>query len=484
MKLLKGGKNVFVTGEAGTGKSTLINEFRKYLNDNDIKYIACAPTGVAAININGATLHHTFGAPIGFIDENKCDQWKKPIDVVQEAKVIIIDEISMCRYDLFDYVTTYINQMCHSEQWCSGKQLVVVGDFSQLPPIISKKEKPFFHGKGGFAFQGRTWEKCRFRTVYLHKIMRQNDEDFIRALNEARLGNAQCVEYFNSLVSPYDQENAVTLCSRNAEADEINNERLEDLEGPDRHYIADFTGDAKKSDFNGVEDLVLKKGARVMAIANDTEGHKYANGSMGVVSRLGYDTVSVKWDNGEKSDVEVFKWTKHEYSVTETEVEEEVFDEKTGTVKTKKRIRKDIGMKPTGTIVQIPLKLGYAITIHKSQGNTFSAVNVDITGVFQEGQAYVALSRCSTPEGLHLKQKVWAGDFKANAEINAFYDKCEREEAVIERQELEAEAIREAKRKGLSKNNVLYVDEEVADKIRKAADSKHISVSDYLRSIV
>lgn len=484
MKLLKSGKNVFVTGEAGTGKSTLINEFRKYLDDNCIGYIACAPTGVAAININGATLHHTFHAPIGFIDENKCDKWKKPLEVVQNAKVIIIDEISMCRYDLFDYVTTYIDQMCPGKQWCNGKQLVVVGDFSQLPPIVSKNEKPFFYGKSGFAFQGRTWKKCKFRTVYLHKILRQSDEDFIRALNDARLGNAQCVDYFNRLVSPYDPENAITLCPKNAEADEINNKRLEGLEGPCRHYIAKFTGDAKKSDFNGVEKLVLKKGARVMAIANDSKGHKYVNGSMGVVSKLGAKTVSVEWDSGEKSEVDVFKWSKHEYKVTATEVREDVFDEKTGAVRTETRIRKDIGMKTTGTIVQIPLKLGYAITIHKSQGNTFAAVNVDITGVFQEGQAYVALSRCSTPGGLHLKKKVWAGDIKANAEINAFYDKCEREEAAIEKQEREAEALRDARKKGLGEDNILLVDGEVAEKIRKAADSKHISISDYLRSIV
>lgn len=483
MKMLKSGKNVFLTGEAGTGKSTLINEFRKYLSESKIEYIACAPTGVAAVNINGATLHHTFHVPLGFISEDKVDERKKDNGVVRKAKVIIIDEISMCRSDLFDYVISCINQVCPGETWCNGKQIVVVGDFSQLPPVINSSERPFFKGKTGFAFEGRMWKKCHFRTAYLHKIIRQNDMDFITALNEARIGEGKCVGYFNTLVRPYDIKKGITLCTRNKDADEINLRRLASLEGKEKHYIAVFGRDARETDFNGVSDLVLKKGARVMALSNDIKG-KYVNGSMGFVEKLGIEKVTVRWDKGGTSEITPFTWTKHGYKLQKVQKEVEVFNSKTGNVEKKMKEKESVEKVVVGTIRQIPLRLSYAITIHKSQGNTFSDVNVDLTGVFQEGQSYVALSRCSSPEGLHIKNRVWAKDFRANQKIIEFYNECEKEEERIEKDELEAEALREAKRMGLTEDSILFVDENIAETVRKKAESMNMTISDYLRTVV
>lgn len=483
MKLLKSGRNVFVTGEAGTGKSTLINEYRKYLEENKIEHIVCAPTGIAAINVGGATLHRTFGAPIGFISEDECNKRKKEDDVIKNAKVIIIDEISMCRWDLFDYVTSYINQMCRGEGWCNGKQIVVVGDFLQLPPVISGKEKQFFAGTGGFAFEGRTWKKCRFRTVYLHRIVRQSDETFIHALNQARIGDPNCISYFNMRVSPYD-EDAVTLCAKNITADEINNRRLYEQPGEEKCYTASFKGDAKKGDFNGTESLRLKVGARVMAIANDVKEERYANGSMGTVTDLGDESVEVEWDNGLVSQVGVNKWDKNKYEVSEKTVTEEVYNKKTGEVEEKKRKKKVISTEVTGEIRQIPLRLGYAITIHKSQGNTFDALNVDLSEVFQEGQAYVAISRCASPSGLHLKKPVWPAVFMPVEDVNAFYNECEREEHRIRQAEAEAEAIREAAQNGVKAECAIAVDRKTADMISAGAQTAGMNVQDYLRNLV
>lgn len=483
MKLLKSGKNIFVTGEAGTGKSTLINEYIKYLEENKIEHVVCAPTGIAAINVGGATLHRTFGAPIGYISEDECNKRKAENDVIRNAKVIIIDEISMCRWDLFDYVTSCINQMCRGEGWCSGKQIVVVGDFLQLPPVISGKEKQFFAGTGGFAFEGRTWKKCRFRTVYLHRIVRQSDESFIRALNQARIGDPECISYFNMRVSPYEKD-AITLCAKNATADAINNQRLYEQPGREKCYMATFKGDAKKSDFNGTEELRLKEGARVMAIANDVKEERYANGSMGTVTDMSDEGVEVEWDNGFTSFVKENKWDKKKYEVSEQTVTEQVYNKKTGEIEEKSKKKKVIDTEVTGEIRQIPLRLGYAITIHKSQGNTFDALNVDLSEVFQEGQAYVAISRCSNPAGLHLKKAIWPAVFMPVDAVNAFYNECEAEEHRIRQAEAKAKAIREAARNGIKAECAVAVDKETADLISTNAQALGMNSSEYIRRLV
>lgn len=480
MKILKSGQNVFLTGEAGTGKSTLIDEFVRYLEDSGIEYIVCAPTGIAAINVGGSTLHRAFRVPVGYLSEEKCRKKKRKNNVIKNTKVIIIDEISMCRSDLFDYVAFSIDQNCRGGEWCGGKQIVVAGDFSQLPPVIGRSEKQFFKDRGGFAFEGMTWDRFNFRTVYLHRIIRQQDSDFIDALNRARLGDTSCAEYFNRLVRPY-RDTAVTLCSRNADADRINADRLASMPGWEKHYMAEFSGEAKKTDFNGADDLVLKEDARVMAIAN-APGHdgSYVNGSMGTVTRLQQDSVTVRWDSGTESRVEPYKWQKYEYEVTDVRIFEKGINPDTGTSEVQESRSKHVVAKPIGAIRQIPLRLGYAITIHKSQGNTFPEVNVDLSGVFQEGQAYVALSRCSSPEGLSIRRSVMPSVFRADSEIGEFYEKCEEKELAFKKQEAEAEA----RRKSLTETSALLVDEKTAEKIRKNAYDRKMTVSEYLQNVI
>ena len=362
------------------------------------KVIVCAPTGIAAINVGGTTLHRIFRVPIEPIaptHEPSSSQEK-----VEKADIIIIDEISMCRFDAFEYVAKSI-RMAERE---SGrkKQVIVVGDFLQLPPVLPDKDRKvleLYWGEGevkdGFAFQAPAWKEFDFRTIVLDEVVRQQgDIDFVTNLNAVRKGNDSALEWFNKN-SVKAQEKAIYICGTNREADEINQSKAAELKGKERVYDAVQRGEVKPTDKPTADTLRLKIGMRVMSIVNSGG---YQNGSLGTVKYMSNECVTVEFDNGEKAEISMMEWSIHDYTVTDGEV---------------KRVE-------IGAFRQLPLKIAYAITIHKSQGQTYDAVNID-PYCFAAGQLYVALSRCRSAEKMHLRRKIKPTDLITSDDVLRFY---------------------------------------------------------------
>lgn len=404
MKVLKSGKNVFLSGEAGTGKSYVLNQFIKESRKKNI--LVCAPTGIAAINVHGSTLHRVFKVPIEPISP-----WKNPIktsDAIQEADIIIIDEISMCRFDCFEYVAkairlaeremqSKINKkaavMGVTPNKTATKQLIVVGDFFQLPPVITEKDRTVlekywgkeFNVGDGFAFQAPMWNDFDFVTIVLDEVMRQKNLDFVTNLNKVRCGDGTALAWFNEKAAKQKQK-GIYLCTTNKAAASLNAVEAGRLKGKSKIYRASISGTVTPSDKMTDDELELKVGMQVMSLVNDPN-NRYQNGSIGTVKSLGVRSATVQFD--ELVEMEPFRWEIIDYKIIETED------------KSKNKVEKVV----TGSFEQIPLKIAYAITIHKSQGQTYDAANVE-PACFAPGQLYVALSRIKTVKKLHLEAKI------------------------------------------------------------------------------
>lgn len=398
------GKNVFLTGEAGTGKSFVINAFLEANKDKNI--LVTAPTGIAAINVHGSTLHRVFGAPTHPIITNVI---KKVPDEVKAADIIIIDEISMCRVDLFDFVARNIRK---AEQEENKKiQLIVIGDFFQLPPVTKKEDKELLKviypiSKQFFAFESDYWDVFGFKTIYLKDIIRQNDVEFISELNKARVGDKSCIDFFNQ----YQKEEipgGIVLCGTNKTVLDINTEKLAEIDEKEMISTALYIGNFKETDCLADKELSLKKGARVMALVNHPKGH-YQNGTLGTVVSAENGIAIVKFDNGYFEEIEPHTWEKEEYDVVND------FDNN-GDLH--RRLIKHV----VGSCTQLPLKLAYAITIHKSQGQTFDKVNL-IPKCFNSGQLYVALSRVTTLNGFSLLEPIYPSYLKSDEKVVRFYN--------------------------------------------------------------
>ena len=444
LELLKEGENVFLSGEAGTGKSYVIDQFKEYLDKKGIKYVVGAPTGLAAINVGGTTLHRMFGL--------STDLFSKSItmDNVEEAEVIIIDEISMCRKDIFQKIARAIIEFRNpplvedenEHKICRDKQIVVVGDFFQLPPVLTKKDLeqidqykevvPEFFANGEnnlskneiYAFQCKEWEQFEFKTVVLNEVVRQEDEDYINNLNKIRRGNAEGLEFINNNSSQTEVDKAIYLCGTNAEANAKNTDNLNRIKSEERIYWSVEDGEVTKEDRATERKLVLKVGARVMSIVN--VGEKIANGMMGTVTELKKDSVVVDMDNGIEHEFERNIW-----SITgfvKMKVKDKKGEEKEEIVKAE-----------IGSFRQIPLKLAWAITVHKSQGQTYEAVNLNASKCFNNGQLYVALSRAKNLEKLYITSTLTDKNLKTSDVVKEFYDKLEgRETAETTPEEKEA----------------------------------------------
>lgn len=404
MKALRSGRNVFLSGEAGTGKSYVLNQFIKESRKKNI--LVCAPTGIAAINVHGSTLHRVFKVPIEPISPRKIPM--KTSDAVQEADIIIIDEISMCRFDCFEYVAKAI-RLAEKEMQSkinkkaavmgvvpnrtATKQLIVVGDFFQLPPVITEKDRTVlekYWGKelnvgDGFAFQAPMWKDFDFVTIVLDEVMRQKDFEFVTNLNKVRCGDRAALSWFNANAAKQKQ-NGIYLCATNKAAASLNAVEAGKLKGKSKIYRASISGSVTPSDKMTEDELELKIGMQVMSLVNDPN-NRYQNGSIGTVKSLGAKSVMVQFD--ELVEIEPFCWEIIDYKITETED------------KSKNKVEKVV----TGSFEQIPLKIAYAITIHKSQGQNYDAANVE-PACFAPGQLYVALSRIKTVEKLHLEAKI------------------------------------------------------------------------------
>ena len=411
---LLGSKNIFITGAGGTGKTYAIND---YIATHP-GVLLCASTGTAAVNIGGTTAHKLFSIPVPAYGADPNKVTASQLKIFANIDTVIIDEISMMRNDAFSFA---IRVLKRAEKLYGKKiRLIVSGDFSQLPPVIKKTEEKYFtkygYDKSGFCFTTKEWADLKFKIVNLTEVKRQTDVEFVEKLSAARMGDDSITAYFNKFVSYDIPEDAVRLCGTNAEADQINKEYLDSIEAPMFAYQAEKTGITGK-ELPCDEIVLLKVGCRVMFTANDTfwtaDGElnknygdkngvgQYTNGLLATVTGLFKDKVAVHTEDGRDISVGVHKWTLYKYTV----------DRGNGLLK------KD----EIGSVNQMPLKVAKAITIHKSQGKTFSKMVLS-PKIFAAGQLYVALSRVTGPDGLYLTEPIVEDSFRVDPTVKKFYE--------------------------------------------------------------
>lgn len=425
LSIMKSGQNCFLTGKAGTGKTTVLNDFIEWAINEGKNLIVCASTGAAAQRIepvNAYTIHRAFGLQKEAIVKPPSKASKE----IKAADIVIIDEISMCRIDLFDHVATAItlaeqalNMDEHRLARKEGRpakqkhiQLIVTGDFTQLEPVLATAERAAFktiYGNKVFAFESKQWKAMGFHNLILRTTHRQNgDAEYTRHLNQIRNGSdIFAVDWFddNSSKEPFTGEGSIILCGKNSTANEKNLDRLLQLPGAEYRSVAEINGDADMASVNAEYDLRYKTGARVMMLVNDPGG-RYFNGSFGTIVRAEDNYVTIHVEDTS----EIVRVEKHEWKVKKPEVQEveETILDDDGNPKLdengKQIIRKisKITEKDAGSVKQFPFKLGYAITVHKSQGMTLkNGVNL-YPEFFAYGQLYVALSRVDGRNSIYI----------------------------------------------------------------------------------
>ncbi len=415
-KIRDGKAFVFIMGKAGTGKSTLL----KYFVDQCKKRIpVLAPTGVAALNVGGETIHRFFKIPpsVDLATARIEAENRKKSDIYRKIDSIIIDEISMVRADLFDAMDLFLQIIRQNKKPFGGVRIIGIGDLHQLPPVVTSYDKGHFDQKyktpyffSSLAYQNlRTLNQIDY--VELSKIYRQKDEYFIELLDAIRdrnITSEQLAKINGRIIKGEPDEDSILLTTTNEAADYINQKKLVELKSKEYIFEGSIQGNFKEKDAPTEVNLSLKIGARVMCVANDLRG-QYVNGSLGwvvdVVSESGGDkNVIVQLDNLVKPiKIEPYKWTMYRS-------------------KYNKRTR-ELMQEEIGSFKQIPLRLAWAITIHKSQGKTFNKVTLDLgRGAFVSGQIYVALSRCRDFEGLSLIKPITLSQLKPNIEVADFFD--------------------------------------------------------------
>ena len=437
------GRNVFLTGEAGTGKSTVLREF---LNRCNRPCAVLAPTGVAAINVGGTTIHSFLMLKPGLMTEDSIEEIGsgKKRAAIRATKTIVIDEISMVRSDVFAAIDIRLRSLAmggYREKPFGGKQMIFVGDFFQLPPIVkTETETDYLHQElgGEYAFQTDLWTRAAPRCVFLKTIHRQkNDTRFLSVLNSIRNGELDArtiededgttlsvVEMLNrhclhKVEMPYEP---VCLCTTNREAHVINTMARAKLKEKGAKFDAVVTGKFPESDYPTEVQLELAPGARVMLLCNrrlpDGE-FEFVNGDMGVVTAVSppggtVPWVQVKLDRGTTSTVNCYEWKNYGYELEEDRISG----------------KKVLRQKEIGKFVQVPMRLAYAITIHKSQGLTFDGVDLKLgSGCFTHGQLYTALSRCRSLAGLRLDRTVMKEDLILDDCVVSFYKSLDRAQA-------------------------------------------------------
>ena len=413
------GRSIFLTGKAGTGKTTFLKEV---MAGSRKRPIVVAPTGVAAINAGGVTIHSFFQLPFspyvpGAKVESKFDFGKEKRKIIASIDLLIIDEISMVRADLLDAVDAVLRRFREHSQPFGGVQLLMIGDLAQLTPVVTPEDermlKPYYDTP--YFFGSKALQQVDYVTIQLEHVYRQQDASFINILNEVRQGHPsqEVMAKLNSrlLMSPKLGGLAIRLTTHNNLANYYNESELQKLSAPSYTYRAEIKGTFPEYSYPTAEALVLKEGAQVMFVKNDpTSEHKYYNGKIGRVTEADENHLTVYCEgDSEAIEVEPLEWENTRYTLNEKtrEIEAEV----------------------QGTFKQVPLRLAWAITIHKSQGLTFDHAIIDANQSFAPGQVYVALSRCRTLEGLVL-----ASPLEARAIIND-----ERVDSYIAQQEYEAE---------------------------------------------
>lgn len=395
----------FLTGKAGTGKTTLLRNVRESVKKN---FVVLAPTGIAALNAGGETIHSFFGFPLSILhpgQRGKVNQDRE--QVIRLADTFIIDEVSMVRCDIVDGIDATLRHIMCVDEPFGGKQIVFVGDMMQLEPVVDKNSaltlKQNYGTTKAFFFKAHVFEKMTLPTIELRKIFRQDDIEFKNILEEVRNGSltetslAKINERCEAKV-PSDQM-IITLASRKKTVETINKERLDTIKEEAFTFKGSILKEFPTKELPVPMELTLKKGAQVMFMRNDQMQHRWANGTLGTVTEVSQTNVKVKLENGAEYDVPKVSWDKNKYEVKDKEL-----------VKTVE-----------GTFCQFPLTLAWAVTIHKSQGLTFDNMVLDLTsGIFADGQFYVALSRVRTLEGLYLPRPAKATYARTNREVLEF----------------------------------------------------------------
>ena len=413
-------RSLFLTGKAGTGKSTFL---RHIAETTKKKHVILAPTGIAAINAGGQTLHSFFKLPFHPLLPNDSSYSIRnirktlkysgePTKMLRELELIIIDEISMVRADIIDFIDKVLRIYCRNmREPFGGKQLLLVGDIFQLEPVIKEDEwrlmQPFY--ASAYFFAAKVWQEMQLVSIELRKVYRQSDSQFIGLLDRIRQNHATDADLqsINARVnqSSKQKENGfeITLATRRDTVDYINDLHLSELEGDSTIFKGHIKGDFPETSLPAPMELEIKPGAQVIFIKNDKE-KRWVNGTLGVVIYIdeGEGIITVVDEDGHEYDVEREVWENMRYTFNEKEqkIEEEML----------------------GSFIQFPLRLAWAITVHKSQGLTFRHVKIDFSGggAFAGGQTYVALSRCTSLEGITLEAPIRRSDIFVRAEVVAF----------------------------------------------------------------
>ena len=413
-------RSLFLTGKAGTGKSTFL---RHIAETTKKKHVILAPTGIAAINAGGQTLHSFFKLPFHPLLPNDSSYSIRNIrktlkysgeltKLLRELELIIIDEISMVRADIIDFIDKVLRIYCRNmREPFGGKQLLLVGDIFQLEPVIKEDEwrlmQPFY--ASAYFFAAKVWQEMQLVSIELRKVYRQSDSQFIGLLDRIRQNHATDADLqsINARVnqSSKQKENGfeITLAIRRDAVDYINDLHLSELEGDSTIFKGHIKGDFPETSLPAPMELEIKPGAQVIFIKNDKE-KRWVNGTLGVVIYIdeGEGIITVVDEDGHEYDVEREVWENMRYTFNEKEqkIEEEML----------------------GSFIQFPLRLAWAITVHKSQGLTFRHVKIDFSGggAFAGGQTYVALSRCTSLEGITLEAPIRRSDIFVRAEVVAF----------------------------------------------------------------